>query len=107
MSISFDECSLDFGSTSRLAYFYTFVSVEGYQVSVTADHYIVVLDLVDKKRKPICAAQVTLKHQLIMLGRTIGLAKILYSQRIDFSAPMTMTGYLLVNNISTSTYIDF
>ncbi len=59
-----------------------------------------------KKMKTICASKVTLEDQLVMVGRTIGLEKIVYSKRIGFYSPLTISGYLLVNNLSTSTYVD-
>jgi hypothetical protein len=60
----------------------------------------------ENKMKIICASEVTLEHQLVMAGRTIGLEQIVYSKRIGFYSPVTISGYLLVNNISTSVYID-
>jgi len=60
----------------------------------------------EKSMKTIRASRVTLEHQLIMVGRTIGLEKIVYSQRISFYSPITLSGYLLVNNLSTSVYVD-
>ncbi len=89
-----------------IAYFYTFTTIEGHTVSMTESHYIVVVTKDEKKMKIITASRVTLEHQLIMVGRTIGLEKIVYSERIGFYLPFTFSGYLLVNNLSTSVYAE-
>jgi hypothetical protein len=73
---------------------------------MTESHYIVVVTKDEKKMKIITASRVTLEHQLIMVGRTIGLEKIVYSERIGFYLPFTFSGYLLVNNLSTSVYAE-
>ncbi|CAF0930202.1 unnamed protein product [Adineta steineri] len=85
-------------------YFYTFITNEGHEVSLTDLHYIVIFDSSINKMDTICASQVTLQHRLVMLGRTIAIEKIIYSKRIGFSAPVTLSGYLLVNNLSTSSF---
>jgi hypothetical protein len=72
---------------------------------LTGSHYIVVVANGEKDMKTICASEVTLEHKLIMAGRTIGLEKIVYSTRIGFYSPITFSGYLLVNNLSTSVYV--
>jgi hypothetical protein len=41
-----------------------------------------------------------------MLGRRIKLKKIIRAVRIGFYSPITLSGYLLVNNLSTSVYSD-
>ncbi|CAF0862856.1 unnamed protein product [Adineta steineri] len=93
--------------SNTLTYFYTFTTIEGHRISLTDSHYIFVVDNNDKKMKTICASKVTLEHQLVIPGRTIGLKEIIYSQRIGFYSPITVSGYLLVNNLSTSVYVDF
>ncbi|CAF0839268.1 unnamed protein product [Adineta steineri] len=85
-------------------YFYTFITNEGHEVSLTDLHYIVIFDSSINKMDTICASQVTLHHRLVMLGRTIAIEKIIYSKRIGFSSPVTLSGYLLVNNLSTSSF---
>ncbi|CAF4975039.1 unnamed protein product [Rotaria sp. Silwood1] len=87
-------------------YFYTFTTIEGHTISLTDSHFIVTVVNGENKIKIIRASEVTLKHQLIMAGRTIGLEKIVYSIRIGFYSPITLSGYLTVNNISTSVYVD-
>ncbi|CAF1278499.1 unnamed protein product [Rotaria sordida] len=89
------------------AYFYTFTTIEGHTVSLTDSHFIVAIAKGENKIKIICASEVTLEHQLIMAGRTIGLEKIVYSIRIGFYSPITLSGYLTVNNLSTSVYVDY
>ncbi|CAF3763647.1 unnamed protein product [Rotaria sp. Silwood1] len=90
----------------NIAYFYTFTTIEGHTISLTDSHFIVTVVNGENKIKIIRASEVTLKHQLIMAGRTIGLEKIVYSIRIGFYSPITLSGYLTVNNISTSVYVD-
>ncbi len=90
----------------NIAYFYTFTTIEGQTISLTDSHYIVIVANGEKKMKTVCASKVTLEDQLVMVGRTIGLKKIVYSKRIGFYSPVTISGYLLVNNLSTSNYID-
>lgn len=72
---------------------------------MTDTHYIFVVIDNDKDMKIIRALDVTLKHRLIMLGRSIALKKIVRSIRIGFYSPITLSGYLLVNNLSTSVYV--
>ena len=57
--------------------------------------------------KIIRASQVTLQHRLVIAGRTVGLEKITYTERIGFYSPITLSGYLTVNNVSTSVYVDW
>lgn len=90
----------------NIAYFYTFTTIEGHTISLTDSHYIIAVTNNEKQMKIIRASKVTLEHQLIMLGRTIRLEKIVYSERIGFYSPITLSGYLFVNNISTSVYVD-
>ncbi len=89
-----------------IAYFYTFTTIEGDTVSITGTHFIIVVHSNEQKMKIIPALKVTLKHQLIMAGRRIGLKQIVYSERIGFYSPITLSGYLAVNNLSTSVYVD-
>jgi hypothetical protein len=73
---------------------------------LTGSHNIIVVDKDEKTMKFLRASKVTLEHQLVIVGRPIKLKKIVYSQRIGFYAPLTLTSYLLVNNISTSVHVD-
>ncbi len=71
---------------------------------MTDSHFLIVIDKDENKMKP--ASQVTLEDQLVMLGRRIKLKKIIRAVRIGFYSPITLSGYLLVNNLSTSVYSD-
>jgi hypothetical protein len=73
---------------------------------MTDTHLMVVVPNNEKQMKTIRASQVTLQHQLLMLDRTIDLKKIEYSERVGYYGPITLSGYLLVNNLSTSVYVD-
>ncbi len=86
--------------------FYTFTTIEGHTISLSDAHYIVVVANGEKQMKILSASKVTLEHRLVMVNRTIGLEKIEYSKRIGFYSPLTLTGYLLVNNLSTSVYAE-
>lgn len=67
---------------------------------------MVVIDSHDKQIKTIAASKVTLENQLLTVGQTVNITNIVYTQRIGYYAPITLSGYLLVNNISTSVYSD-
>ncbi|CAF1127166.1 unnamed protein product [Rotaria magnacalcarata] len=86
--------------------FYSFETVEGDSVSLTGSHNIVVVVAGETQPIFLRASKVTLKHRLVMFNRTIGLRNIMVSRRIGFYSPLTLTGYLLVNGISTSVYAD-
>lgn len=73
---------------------------------MTDAHYIHVATNDAKRMKIIRASSVTLKDKLIMINRSIDLKEILYSKHIGYYSPITLTGYLLVNNISTSVYSE-
>ena len=90
-----------------LADFFTFTTTEGHALSLTSAHFIVTVASTETKMKIIRASQVTLQHQLVIAGRTVGLKKITYSERIGFYSPITLSGYLTVNNVSTSVYVDW
>ena len=89
-----------------IAYFYTFITVEGHVVSLTDSHFIVVVDNCTGPLRTIRASEVTPKHQLSVAGRTVSLAHITYIELIGFYSPITLSGYLTVNNLSTSVYCD-
>ncbi|CAF4548875.1 unnamed protein product [Rotaria socialis] len=86
--------------------FYTFITQEGHSISLSGSHNILVVANREEKTQIIRASKVTLNHRLIIASRTVGLKKIEYSQRTGFYSPLTRTSYLLVNNISTSVFVD-
>ncbi|CAF1280307.1 unnamed protein product [Adineta ricciae] len=95
------------GAPQTLTEFYTFTTVENQTISLTDTHFLVIFDSQDKQMKTISASRVTLNHRLVMINRTISLKQIEIVQRIGFYSPITISGYLLVNNLSTSVYSDF
>ena len=88
-----------------IAIFYT-ITTEGHSVSLTGTHILPVFNPEENKRIFLRASKVTLKHHLILLGRTIKIENIKINQRLGFSSPLTMSSYLFVNNISTSVFTD-
>ncbi|CAF2080502.1 unnamed protein product [Rotaria magnacalcarata] len=86
--------------------FYTFITQEGHSISLSGSHNILVVVNGEEKIQIIRASKVTLNHRLIIASRTVGLKTIEYSQRTGFYSPLTRTSYLLVNNISTSVFVD-
>ncbi|CAF1021060.1 unnamed protein product [Adineta steineri] len=85
--------------------FYTFITFDGHFLSLTGTHYIAVIDIELNTTIYIQASKVANKHQLIMPNRTVKINKIIQSFRTGFYSPLTTTGNLLVNNISTSVYV--
>ena len=86
--------------------FYTFTTIDDHSVSITGSHNIVVAVLDINKTIFLPASQVTFEHHLVMPGRTIGLRNITRARFTGFYSPLTFTGYLLVNNLSTSVYVN-
>ncbi|UJR14333.1 hypothetical protein I4U23_001329 [Adineta vaga] len=85
--------------------FYTFTTYDGYSISLTSNHYIIIFDSEHNKIMYISASKVTQAHHLILSNRTSQIKKINKSVRKGFYSPLTLSGSLLVNNISTSVYI--
>lgn len=48
----------------------------------------------------------TSEHQLIMFNKKVKIKNIIENIRYGYYAPLTLTSYLLVNNISTSVFPD-
>ena len=94
------------GPETLLVYFYTFTTIEGQSISLSGSHILVVVANGQTSSSFLRASKVTLNHQIVMFNRTVTLAKIDYAPRLGFYAPLTLTGYLLVNNISTSVFVD-
>jgi hypothetical protein len=100
------ESKVLFNILSHSGIFYTFRTSEGDEVSLTASHNLPVFDLDENKIIFLRASKVTMKHRLVMYGRTIKIENITINQRIGFYSPLTLSGYLFVNNISTSVFSD-
>ena len=90
-----------------VAYFFTFITTGGHAVSLTSAHFIIAVARTETRMKIIRASQVTLQHRLIIADRTVSLKKITYAERIGYYSPITLSGYLAVNNLSTSVYVDW
>ncbi|CAF1604387.1 unnamed protein product [Adineta ricciae] len=86
---------------NQAALFYTFQTTNGLEVSLTGAHYIPVLMDELNKTEHIPASKVTLKHQLILLGKTIPIKSIRTTIRYGFYSPLSLSSYLFVNNITT------
>ena len=84
-------------------YFYKLTSFDGYSVSVTDLHYLVVIDE-NNNIKTLPAYKITMNHQLLTMNRSLKIKSIEYIVQIGYYSPITLSGYLLVNNISTSVY---
>ncbi|CAF1540671.1 unnamed protein product, partial [Adineta steineri] len=88
------------------ASFYTFKTIEGYEVSLTDRHNIPVFDSKENQIKIKRSSLVRQEDYLLMYNRKIKIENISINTRIGFYSPLTLTGYLLVNNISTSVFSD-
>ncbi|CAF1185811.1 unnamed protein product [Adineta steineri] len=86
------------------AVFYTFQSAEGGQFSLTGSHNIPVFDTIRNKMTMKRADSITMQDHLIMFGKTVEISNISITISQGFYAPLTLTGYLMVNNISTSVF---
>ena len=73
--------------------FYTFETEQGYHLSLTEIKFL-------------RASKVTQKHRLLMFNQTIPIKTITYKPLIGYYSPITLSGYLFVNNISASCYSD-
>ncbi len=89
-----------------LGLFYTFKTKQGYEVSLTGTHNIPIFVLEENQIKFLPASKVTLKHRLIMFGQKVEIENISLTARQGFYSPLTLSGYLFVNNISTSIFSD-
>ncbi len=89
-----------------LGFFYTFKTKQGYEVSLTSTHNIPVFVPEENQIKFLPASKVTLKHHLIMFGQKVEIENISINSRQGFYSPLTLSGSLLVNNISASVFSD-
>ncbi|CAF4218339.1 unnamed protein product, partial [Adineta steineri] len=84
--------------------FYTFQSVEGGEFRLTGAHNMPVFDTVENKIKIKRASLVTMQDRLIMSGKTVEITNILITIGQGFYSPLTLSSYLMVNNVSTSVF---
>lgn len=89
-----------------LAVFYQFHTVDGYQVSLTGAHNIPIYDPVEERVRIVRSQDVKLRDQLIMQGRKIGLRNITTHYERGFYSPLTLSSYLMVNDILTHVFSD-
>lgn len=85
--------------------FYTFTTQSGNEVSLTATHMIPIING-NKNIEIIRAENVQLTDRLMMFNETVEIKNISKTIKQGYYSPLTLTGYLLVNNISTSIYSD-
>lgn len=79
---------------------------DGNEFSLSTTHTLPVYDPDENQIKFLRAAKVTLKHRLFMLNQMMEIRNITYNQRFGFFSPLTLSGYLTVNNISASCFSD-
>jgi len=91
---------------SIVALFYTFHTEDGYEVSLTETHNILVYLSNDDRIDFLRTSRVTLDHQLIMFNKKVKIMNITQNIRNGYYSPLTLSSYLLVNNISTSVFAD-
>ena len=90
-----------------LALFYVFTTVHGQQVRITERHFIPVYDDQDHRVKVIRASFVKPEHYLLMNNETVAIRTISTQTGVGFYAPLTLSGYLTVNGISTAVFSDW
>ena len=86
--------------------FYTFKTKEGQEVSLTSTHNIFVYVPEKEQVQHLRASSVTMNHRLIMHGRRVEIESITINARNGYYSPLTLSGYLYVNNISTCIFSD-
>ncbi|CAF1584213.1 unnamed protein product [Didymodactylos carnosus] len=91
---------------NKSALFYTFTTSDCNEVSLTDSHNIPVYCWNKNKIEIILASKVTINDRLIMYGKKVEIKNISINIRQGFYSPLTVTGYLFVNNISTSVFSD-
>ncbi|CAF3531701.1 unnamed protein product [Rotaria socialis] len=94
------------------ALFYTFTTIDGQSISMTAAHLIQTLIPSSLSFNMtvafLPASKITLDHRLFVSGNNnpISIARIITIHRVGIYAPLTLSGTLLVNNISASCFIE-
>lgn len=83
-----------------------FQTVDGHEVSLTGAHNIPIYDPFEKRVKIVQSQAVKLRDQLIMQGRKIGLRNITTHIQQGFYSPLTLSSYLMVNDILTHVFSD-
>jgi len=91
---------------NKTAMFFKFETIDGHEVSLTGSHNIPIYDRKEKRLKVIRSSDVTIHDQLIIRGRKIALKNITTHSAQGFYSPLTMTSYLMVNDILTHVFSD-
>jgi len=95
---------------SDVALFYTFTTIDGQSISITGTHFIKALIPSSSTSNMMIdflqASKITLNHRLFVSGHInpISIIKITINPLIGLYSPWTLSGTLLVNNISASCY---
>lgn len=82
------------------------MTIDGDKVSLTGAHNIPIFDPDQNQTRILRSSKVTMKDHLIRLGQTVPLKEIRKQIKSGFYSPLTLSGYLLVNGISTNVYSD-
>lgn len=93
-------------SHALVAVFYKFETVDGHEVSLTGAHNIPIFDRREQRVKIVRSAQVTMRDQLIIRGRRVTLRNISTHSAQGFYSPLTLSSYLMVNDILTHVFSD-
>lgn len=88
------------------ALFYTFITDQGFKLSLTGRHNIHIYDPIEKQIKTIQSSQVKITDKLIVHGKYLDIRNIEMNTLQGFFSPLTLTGNLVVNNISTCVFSD-
>ncbi|CAF1562050.1 unnamed protein product [Adineta ricciae] len=86
--------------------FYTFKTIDGNELSLTDRHNLPIYDKKENQIKIVRSSLVKREHYLLMNNYKIPIENISLNTKIGFYSPLTLTGYLTVNNISTSVFSD-
>jgi hypothetical protein len=105
LSLSLINTHLFFSSTTQTV-FLTITSTESNQVSLASHDTIPVINTETNTGQIIYASQGTLKHRLITWNRTIAIESIVIDTFMGCYSPLTLSGYVFINNISTSPFPD-
>ena len=84
-----------------------FTTVDGSQVRITERHFIPVYDDKQHQVKVIRASFVQPEHYLLMNNKIVAIRTISTQTAVGFYAPLTLSGYLTVNGISTAVFSDW
>lgn len=93
-----------------VALFYTFTTIDGQSISMTTTHLVktVIPSVAGSNRNVVFlqASEITLDHHLFTSEsiNPVPIVKITITPVVGFYSPWTLSGTLLVNNVSASCY---